>query len=75
MSMRLSHIGVHDIPALFSITSLRVYDKEKREQVKVIIFYNSEMDSNTFLFESTVPIIGHNSSWTGSICIDVHTKW
>ena len=36
--MRISHIGVHDTCAIFPITGSRIYDKDKREQVKVIIF-------------------------------------
>ena len=38
---------------LLSITNLQIYDRDKYEQVKVIISYKSAMDSNTFLFEST----------------------
>ena len=59
----ISHIGLHkvyyDTHALFSSTKLRIYDKYKRKQVKVIIWYKSMMDSNTFLFDPTEPEIGH----------------
>ena len=62
-SLRIYHIGVHKLYyetcALFSSTKSRIYDKEKHKQVKVIIFYKSAMDSNTFLFDPIVPKIGH----------------
>ena len=45
---------------LFSITKLQVYDKEKRDQVKVVLLYQSVIESNTFLFDPTVPKIGHS---------------
>ena len=35
---------------LFSSTKSQIQDKEKREQVKVIILYKSVMKLNTFLF-------------------------
>ena len=60
VGLRISHIGVHDTSDLFSITKSWIYNKEKREQVKVIIIYESVMDSNTFLFEPNVPKIGHS---------------
>ena len=37
-SLRIYHIRVRETYALFSSTSLRIYDKKKREQVKAIIF-------------------------------------
>ena len=42
---------------LFSSTKSQNYDKEKRDQVKVILLYKSVMDSNTFIFDSTDPKI------------------
>ena len=63
-SLRISHIGVHNVYyetcALFSSTKSRIYDKEKSEQVKLVLLYKSVMDSNTFLFEPTVPKTGHS---------------
>ena len=37
-SMRISHIRVRETHDLFSSTSSGIYNKEKREQVKIIIF-------------------------------------
>ena len=45
---------------LFSITKLQVYDKEKRDQVKVVLLYQSVIESNTFLFDPAVPKLGHS---------------
>ena len=63
--MRIYLIGLHTVyyetRDLLSSTKLRIYDKEKRKQGKVIISYKFVMDSNTFLFEPTKPKIGH--SW------------
>ena len=60
----ISHIGVHklyyDTRALFSRTNLQIYDKDKIEQVKVILLYKYTMDSNTLLFYPTLPEIGHS---------------
>ena len=65
--LRISHIGVHkaycDTFALFSSTKFLIYDKEKGEQVKVIILYKYTMDLDIFLFEPTDPKIGY--SWVG----------
>ena len=62
--MRISHIGVHTLyyetRALFSFTSSKIYNREKHELSKVIIFTKYAMDSNTFLFEHADPKIGHN---------------
>ena len=62
--LRISHIGVHKVyhetRVLFSSTKLRIYDKEKRDQVKEIIFYKYEMHSNTFLFDPTMPKVDHS---------------
>ena len=60
--------------ALFSSTKSRIYDKEKLEKVKVILFYKLAMDSNTFLFEPIVPKIGHMPSRPGSSCVYVRTS-
>ena len=40
-------------------SSLQIYDKEQRKQVKVILLYKSAKDSVTFLFDSTELKIGH----------------
>ena len=56
--MRISHIGVRETRALFSSTSLRIYNKEKCEKVKEIIFNKFAMDSDTFLFNITKTKIG-----------------
>ena len=62
--MRISHIGEHkvyyDTRDLFSITKSWIYNKAKHEQVKVIIFYKSAMDLNTFLFDPTKLKIVHS---------------
>ena len=55
----ISHIGLHETRAIFSSTSSRIYDKEKREQVKEIIFNKFAIDSNIFLFGTVNPKIGH----------------
>ena len=47
----ISHIRLRGTRALFSITILRIYNIEKCEQVKDIIFNKFAMDLNTFLFE------------------------
>ena len=57
--LRISNIGVQDNRHLFSITSSKIYNKEKREQVKAIIFYKSAMDSNPLLFETFKLKIGY----------------
>ena len=63
--LRISNIGVHKLyyktRALFSSTSSQFYDIDKDQLVKVIVFYNYAMESNTLLFDITVPKIGH--SW------------
>ena len=50
-SMRIFHSGVNEIRDSFSSTSSQIYDKEKREQVKVILVLKPPMDSNKFLFD------------------------
>ena len=57
--LRISNIGVQDNRHLFSITSSKIYNKDKREQVKAIIFYKSAMDSNPLLFETFKLKIGY----------------
>ena len=61
-STRISQIGVHIVYyntcALFSSTKSKINDREKFEQVKVVILYKSVMDSNTLLFGTIVPKIG-----------------
>ena len=63
-SMRILHIRLntvyYDTHDLFLSTKLRIYDKEKREQVRVIISYKFAMYSNTFLFKPARPKIGHS---------------
>ena len=60
----MSHIGVHKVYyetcALFSSTKLRIYNKDKHKQEKLVLLYKSTMELNTFLFESAVPKIGHD---------------
>ena len=64
-SLIISHIGEHKFyygtHSLFSSTKLQIYDKEKCERVKVIIFYKSAMDSNIILLDLSKPKTGH--SW------------
>ena len=71
-------IGVHKVyyetHALLSSTKLRIYDKYKRDRVKVILFYKSEMESNKFLFNTTVPKIGHKLFRAGYSCVYICTK-
>ena len=50
----------YETRALFSSTKSWIYDKEKFEQVKVILFYKYVMELNTFLFDPTVPEIDHS---------------
>ena len=75
-SLRISHIRLHrvyyDTCALFSSTKLRIYDKVKCDQVKVIIFNKSAMESNIFLFDTIKPKIGH--SQVRNACVYVHIK-
>ena len=60
----ISHMGVnkfyYDTRYLFSSTKSQIYNKDKREQVNVLLLYKYATDSNTFLFETTKPKIGHN---------------
>ena len=49
----------YETRAVFSSTTLRINNKDKREQMKVVLYYKSEMGSNTFLFDTTVPEIGN----------------
>ena len=61
--MIISHIGVHtfyyDTRTLFPSTNSKIYNTEKPKQVKVIIFNKPALDTNVFLFDPTVPNIGH----------------
>ena len=57
--LRISRIGVHKTRYLFSITSSQIYNKEKLRQVKAILFNKFAMDSDTFLFKTVKPKIGH----------------
>ena len=50
----------YEARALFLRTKSRIYDKDKREQVKVVLLFKSAMDSNKFLFNPTVREIGHS---------------
>ena len=45
---------------LFSSTSPQIYDQYKCKWVKVIVFRQSAMESNAFLFEPIKPKINHN---------------
>ena len=77
--MRTYHTGVHkvcgDTSALFSITKLLIYFKEKRKRVKEFIAYKSAVDSNTFLFDSARPkyIIVESVRIKLSLCM--YKKW
>ena len=61
--MRISRTGVHTVHDetrdFFSRTKYQIYDKDKYDQVKVIIPYKYNMDSNTFLFHPARSKIGH----------------
>ena len=60
---RISHIRVHKLYyencALFSSTKTQIYDKEKCDQVKVVLLYKSAIYPNTFLFDPIDPKMGH----------------
>ena len=62
--LKISYIRVHKLyyenHALISCTRSKINEKEKFEQVKVIIFNEYAMDSNTFLIDSDKPNIGHS---------------
>ena len=62
--MRISYIGVHKVyyetRDFFLSTKWKIYDKEKREQVKLVLLYKSAMELNIFLFDTTVPRIGYS---------------
>ena len=62
--MIISHIGVNTVYYetcdLLSSNKLFIYDKEKRDYVKVIILYKFAMDLNRFLFDPTEPKICHS---------------
>ena len=62
--LRISHTVLYKFYcencALFSITSSQIYNKEKHEQVKIIILYKSAMELNIFLLGTAVPKIGHS---------------
>ena len=59
----ISHIWVHKLyyetHDLFSSTKSQIYDKNKHEQVKVIILYKAAMGSNIFLLNPAELKIGH----------------
>ena len=61
--MIISLIRVHKVyyetRALFLSTKLRMQDKDKHEQVNVIIFYISDIDSSKVLFDTTETKMGH----------------
>ena len=61
------HIRVHETRTLFSSTSSGIYNKDKRKQVKAIIFNKFMMDLNTFLFEAVKPKMGHK------LCVRMYT--
>ena len=54
------HKVYSDTHDLFASTKSQIYDKERRNQVKVIIFYKHVIESNTFLFGPTDMKIGHS---------------
>ena len=60
-SMRISHIRTYTFyysnRYFFSSTYSIIYDKDKHNQMKLIISYKYVMDSNTFLFDSDRPKI------------------
>ena len=53
----ISNTGVHELyyenHTLFSSTKLRIYNKDKHDRVKLILFYKSAMESNTLFFDPT----------------------
>ena len=57
--MIIYHIRVHETRDLFSSTCSKIYDKEKRNQVKALLFNKFAMESNKFLFKPVNPKIGH----------------
>ena len=63
-SMRTSRVRAYtvyyDTRNLFSITKSQIYDKNKRDKVKIIILYKSVVESSTFLSENADPKIGHS---------------
>ena len=69
--LRISPIKVHTVYYetwdLFSSTKLRIYDKEKRDQEKVIPPYKSAMDLNKFLSETAELKICHSCVYVQSL--------
>ena len=79
--LRISHIGVHKVyyetRDLFSSIKSQIYDKEKCEKVKVVIFYKSTTNLNIFLFDYTVSKIVHiqiGQAQVASRCINVSAQ-
>ena len=70
-SLITSHIEVHTVyykpRALLPINKLKIYDKDKRKQVKVIILYKSAIELNTFLFEPAEPKTGHSKFYQDQV--------
>ena len=62
--MITSHIRVltlyYENGDLLSKNRVQIYDKDKHEQVTVIVLYKSEMGLITFLFDTTDPKIGNS---------------
>ena len=50
----------YETHTVFSSTKLRIYDKDKRKQVKVVLLYKSVTNLNTLLFNHIMPKIGHS---------------
>ena len=63
-SVIISHIRVHNVYyetyALLSSNKLKINDRDKLEQVNVIILYKYVIKSNTFLFKIARPKIGYS---------------
>ena len=63
-TLRISHIKVHKVyyetRDLLSSTKSKIYNKEKRKQVKVVLMYKSGTNSNKFLFDPTAMKIVHS---------------
>ena len=59
-SLIISYIRVYETRCFFSSTSSQIYDKEKQEQVKAIIFHRLFMEPNTLLFDPVKPKICHD---------------
>ena len=59
----ISHTRIHTVYCgtryLLSNTKSRIFNKEERDRVKVILSYKYVKELNTLIFDSTIPRMNH----------------